>query len=212
MRLDLPTLYSYIDARGKNGCSVQINRELRYHGSQHGPVLGTKRDCGPEDKLATFLGIFSIITLILGLLNPLTPKEAYSTVKEARDQLQENKAPVNNETTTTAAGIVILVFLFLMLGIACLHTVYLLVKGQWWQIQELCSKSKEETDEDIIKQEENTILEILMTVKRERDKIKEKLASKHGGSGSDDRNQGKVHSRRSYIKVTSDDQEDGDNI
>ena len=92
MRLDLPTLYSYIDARGKNGCSVQINRELRYHGSQHGPVLGTKRDCGPEDKLATFLGIFSIITLILGLLNPLTPKEAYSTVKEARDQLQENKA------------------------------------------------------------------------------------------------------------------------
>jgi hypothetical protein len=111
----------------------------------------------------------------------MTPTEAFNTVKEARDQIQEGGQPEINETTTTAVGIVILVFLFIMLGIAMIHTVYLVVKGQWWKVVDFFTPVKEVTDEKIIQQEKNTVIYVLETVKRERDKIKKMLAEKHGG-------------------------------
>ena len=69
--------------------------------------MGTKRNWAPEDKLATFLGIFSIITLILGCLNPLEPKDVYNSVKDARNMLQKGEVPEANQKTTQTGGILL---------------------------------------------------------------------------------------------------------
>ena len=198
LRLDLAIFYSYIDACGTNGCSIQINRELRYHGSTHGPVMGTKRNCSPEDRLSAFLGLFSIITLTLGLVNPPVPMEAYNSVKDARNMIQEGNTPVVNDTTKEAGGIVILVFLFLMLALGVLHTGYLVVRGQWWRIQECCSKSVKETDEKKIQDDIDTTVYMLERVRNAREEIKSKLAEKHAGRANKMRN-----SRKSFIAVSA---------
>ena len=143
--------------------------------------MGTKRNCSPEDKLAAFLGLFSIITLVLGLVNPPAPMEAYNSVKDARNMIQEGNTPVVNDTTTEAGGIVVLVFLFLMLALAILHTLYLIVKGQWWRIQECCTQNAKETDQKKLDDDADTIMYMFKRVKKAREEITVKLAAKHKG-------------------------------
>lgn len=66
-----------------------------------------------------------------------------------------------------------------MLGLGVIHTLYLLIKGQWWRVQDYFSGVKKE-EKSTLEDEQNTILYVLEGVKRARDAIKKKFVSKRG--------------------------------
>ena len=113
-RLDLATVYGYIEAAGDNGCKIEVERELRFHGSEMAEgrsILEIKRKCSQEDVLAIVCNIASMMALIFGLVNPKSPEQAFSSVKDAKNAAERGELDARNEQTQGAAGIVILVFL-----------------------------------------------------------------------------------------------------
>ena len=195
-RIDLPTFYGYIEANGKNGCTIIVERELRFHGSEHLDgvnFLKAKRKCTPEDILAIVCNIASIMALIFALVNPGTPKEALTSVKDAKNAAERGELDTQDEQTQGAAGIAILILLFILLFVTIVYAVVLFVKAQWWKIKETftgCCKKKaknidpdrkradRETAQKIIDVVDAAKAEIEMEVKRKREERKERRRSK----------------------------------
>ena len=106
-RLDLATVYAFIEASGKNGCKVEVERELRFHGSEMADgksIFEIKRKCTPEDILSIVCCIGSIMALIFGLVNPKSPEKAFASVKEAKNAVERGDLDVNDDQTQGAAG------------------------------------------------------------------------------------------------------------
>ena len=144
-------------------------------------ILKIKRKCSPEDILAIVCCLASMMALIFGLVNPKSPEQAFSSVKDAKNAAERGELDAKSEETQGAAGIVILVFLFIILIGTLLFALGLFLKSQWWKIKETfqtCCKKKEGGDPELERADRETVRNFLIAVEEAKAALQEEVLRK----------------------------------
>merc|ERR1711968_201219 len=85
---------------------------------------------------------------------------------------------MGNQTTKDAAGIVILVLLFLLLAIVLLYTAFIVLKAQMWQIKEWINECRGKTgpvNVHKVRDDIHTIHQITQVVENAKARLKAKI-------------------------------------